>query len=73
MRIEQFSLIVLETGWKEIKRTIATSLEECRKDGSLVWLEAFATRIEYNGQSAVQAMFLDIDEHKKSRRNLKKK
>ncbi len=36
-----------------------------RKDGSIVWIEAFATPIEYNGKPAVQAMFLDIDEHKK--------
>ena len=36
-----------------------------RKDGSLVWLEAFATLIEYNGQPAVQSMFLNIDERKK--------
>ena len=37
-----------------------------RKDGSIVWMEAFATPIEYNGKPAVQAMFLDIDEHKKA-------
>ena len=37
-----------------------------RKDGSLVWMEAFATPIEYDGKPAVQAMFLDIDEHKKA-------
>lgn len=43
-----------------------------RKDGSLVWLEAFATPIEYNGQPAVQAMFLDIDEHKKTEEILTK-
>ena len=36
-----------------------------RKDGSVVWMEAFATLIEYNGQPAVQAVFLDIDERKK--------
>jgi PAS domain S-box-containing protein len=36
-----------------------------RKDGSVVWMEAFATLIEYNGQPAVQAMFLNIDERKK--------
>ena len=37
-----------------------------RKNGSIVWLEAFATRIEYMGQPAVQGMFLDIDERKKT-------
>ena len=36
-----------------------------RKDGSIVWMEAFATLIEYNGQPAVQAMFLNINERKK--------
>jgi PAS domain S-box-containing protein len=36
-----------------------------RKNGSIVWLEAFASRIEYMGKPAVQGMFLDIDERKK--------
>ncbi|MGD0645684.1 MAG: PAS domain S-box protein [Candidatus Bathyarchaeia archaeon] len=36
-----------------------------RKNGSTVWLEAFANRIEYMGQPAVRGMFLDIDERKK--------
>ena len=36
-----------------------------RKDGSSVWLQASSSRIIYNGQLAVQAMFLDIDERKK--------
>ncbi len=36
-----------------------------RKDGSVVWMEAFATLIEYNGQPAVQAMFLNINARKK--------
>ena len=37
-----------------------------RKDKSLVWLEAFSNRIDYEGQSAVLGMFLDIDERKKA-------
>ena len=43
-----------------------------RKDGSIVWMEAFASEIEYNGQPAVQAMFLDIDERKKTEEMIKK-
>ena len=37
-----------------------------RKDGSVVWLEAFATLIEFDRKPAVQAMFLDISERKKT-------
>ena len=36
-----------------------------RKDGSIVWLEAYASLIEYNGQPAVQATFLNISDRKK--------
>ena len=43
-----------------------------RKDGSLVWLEAFSNPIMYNGQPAVQAMFLDINEYKKNEEVLRK-
>ena len=43
-----------------------------RKDGSIVWIEAFATLIEYDGQSAVQAMLLDISEYKKAEEILRK-
>lgn len=37
-----------------------------RKDGLIVWMEAFASLIEYEGQVALQAMFLDINERKKA-------
>jgi PAS domain S-box-containing protein len=43
-----------------------------RKDGSIIWMEAFATRIEYDGQPAVQAMFLDINDRKKAEETLRK-
>ena len=42
-----------------------------RKDGSIVWLEALAARIEYDGKPAVQAVFLDINERKKAEEKLK--
>jgi PAS domain S-box-containing protein len=37
-----------------------------RKDGSLIWLSSLANRVEYDGQPAVQGMFLDINESKKA-------
>ena len=42
-----------------------------RKNGSIVWLAAFANRIDYMGQPAVQGMFLDISERKKADQILK--
>ncbi len=37
-----------------------------RKDGSLIWLNSLANRVDYDGQPAVQGMFLDINESKKT-------
>ena len=37
-----------------------------RKDGSIIWMSAFANRVEYDGQPAIQGMFLDINESKKA-------
>ena len=37
-----------------------------RKDGSIIWLSALASRVEYDGQPAVQGMFLDIDDSRKA-------
>jgi PAS domain S-box-containing protein len=37
-----------------------------RKDGSILWMQASSSRIQYNGQPCLQAMFLDIDERKKA-------
>jgi PAS domain S-box-containing protein len=42
-----------------------------RKDGSIIWLEAFSNLIEYEGRSAVLGMFLDISERKKADQILK--
>ena len=37
-----------------------------RKDGSIIWLSSLANRVDYEGQPAVQGMFLDINESKKA-------
>ena len=42
-----------------------------RKDGETRWLDFSANRIEYHGQPAVQATFVDITEHKKAEEALR--
>jgi PAS domain S-box-containing protein len=42
-----------------------------RKDGSVRWLELYSTRIEYGGNPAVQAVFVDITERKRVETQLK--
>ena len=37
-----------------------------RKDGSIIWLSSLANRVDYDGQPAVQGMFLDVNESKKA-------
>jgi PAS domain S-box-containing protein len=37
-----------------------------RKDGSIIWLNAFANRVDYDGQPAVLGMFLNVNESKKA-------
>ena len=41
-----------------------------RKDGAVIWLSALANRVDYDGQPAVQGMFLDVTEHKKAEKVL---
>ncbi len=42
-----------------------------RKDGTEVWLEAFASPIEYHGKLAVQSAYVDVTERKKAEKALK--
>ncbi|MEW6716729.1 MAG: EAL domain-containing protein [Chloroflexota bacterium] len=35
-----------------------------RKDGKIIWLDMFATRIEYMGRPAIQAVFIDITDRR---------
>ncbi|MFW9935633.1 MAG: PAS domain S-box protein, partial [Candidatus Thorarchaeota archaeon] len=37
-----------------------------KKDGSILWVEIFAHRIEYQGEPAVQAAYIDITERKEA-------
>ncbi|MBU7046711.1 MAG: PAS domain S-box protein [Theionarchaea archaeon] len=42
-----------------------------RKDGTICWLEIHANRIEYCGQPAIQAAFMDITDRKKAEEQIK--
>jgi PAS domain S-box-containing protein len=44
-----------------------------KKDGSVLWLRVSSNRILYNGEPAVQGMFLNIDSDKKASENIQKK
>ena len=43
-----------------------------RKDGTVRWLEMFASRIDYRGKPAAQAALMDITERKQAEEHLKK-
>jgi PAS domain S-box-containing protein len=43
-----------------------------RKDGSIIWLDALSSRVEYDGQPAVQGVFLDVNERKKAEEVLRR-
>mgnify|MGYP001592118673 CR=1 FL=1 len=47
---------------------------ECRairKDGKVVWIDVSSSRIQYNGQPAVQATFIDVTERNKALESLR--
>jgi PAS domain S-box-containing protein len=37
-----------------------------RKDGTIMWMEVYASRIDYHRKSAIQATFMDITERKRA-------
>ena len=55
-----------------IQKESSLDFRAVRKDGSIVWMQASSNRIQYNGQPALQAMFLDINERKKAEEPLRK-
>ena len=42
-----------------------------RKDGTEVWLEGYASLIEYHGKAAVQSAYVDVTERKKAEKALR--
>ena len=55
-----------------IQKESSLDFRAVRKDGLIVWMQASSNRIQYHGQPALQAMFLDIDERKKSEEIVRK-
>ncbi len=54
------------------QRETSYDFRAVRKNGSIIWMQASSNRIQYRGQPAVQAMFLDIDERKKADEEIRK-
>jgi PAS domain S-box-containing protein len=64
--------------WERFKERLESKGEPARyefkaikKDGTASWLEMLASRIEYRGGPAVQAIFLDITERKRAEQALR--
>ena len=55
-----------------IQRESSLDFRAVRKEGSIVWMQASSTRIQYNGQPALQSVFLDINERKKAEDAIRK-
>ncbi len=67
-----------ETVWRRHLRRMAGEpvlqrydFRGLRKDGSVCWLEAHASRIEYEGRPAIQAAYVDITNHKLAEESLR--
>ncbi len=55
-----------------IQKESSLDFRAVRKDGSIIWMQASSNRIQYHGQPALQAMFLDINERKKAEDAIRK-
>ena len=53
------------------QREASYDFRAVRKDGSIVWMRASSSLIHFNGQPAIQAFFLEIDERKKAEDTLR--
>lgn len=42
-----------------------------KRDGSVIWVEAYASNIEYNGKRAIQSVYMDITERKNAENALR--
>ncbi|GAB4346698.1 MAG: hypothetical protein Kow0099_28180 [Candidatus Abyssubacteria bacterium] len=67
-----------ESVWRRLKERLESGDSPARyefkafkKDGTVSWLEMLANRIEYRGEQAVQAIFLDITERKRAEQALR--